>query len=218
MVAISEATLARPLIVIEGQDGCGKNTQSHLLMEYLREEGHQVAYFDFPHYDSLTGRALQSHLQSHWGAQVLDVNGQAKGKSPHDELVLQCLMTVNRYEMLPVLQKLLKTSIVVCDRYWPSGYAYGAANGLDRQFLLDIHKSLPEPDLCCLLDIPVEESWKRRPERRDRYEANAELQQSVRQHYHALFTAKEWPIVDGLGTLPRVQTRLRALVTRMMDF
>lgn len=46
------------LIVIEGTDCSGKETQSRLLIERLKEDGLQVKYFSFPFYSSPTGKIV----------------------------------------------------------------------------------------------------------------------------------------------------------------
>lgn len=207
-----------PLIVVEGMDGAGKNTHSTLLTEWLQSRKFIAVRRDFPRYESLTGKAILGHLKSEWQAAELENQLLLARKSPLDELVLQCLMTVNRYEMLQELEQARSRGPVILDRYWPSGYAYGAANKLPKDFLEDIHRALPQPDVCIFLDIPVEESWKRRPARRDRYEQQPELLTNVRKHYLELFTRKEddWDVVDALGTKDEVQERIRAVVTKRL--
>ena len=46
------------LIVIEGTDCSGKETQAKLLIEHLKERGMKVEVFSFPNYDSPTGRII----------------------------------------------------------------------------------------------------------------------------------------------------------------
>ena len=46
------------LIVIEGTDCSGKETQSKLLIEHLRRDGIHVEYQSFPMYDTPTGRIV----------------------------------------------------------------------------------------------------------------------------------------------------------------
>ena len=46
------------LIVIEGTDCSGKETQTNKLMERLKRDGHKVFKFSFPSYDSPTGRII----------------------------------------------------------------------------------------------------------------------------------------------------------------
>jgi dTMP kinase len=56
------------LIVIEGTDGTGKATQTELLINKLREQGHEVAHFDFPQYGkNVFARAVASYLRGEFG-------------------------------------------------------------------------------------------------------------------------------------------------------
>jgi dTMP kinase len=199
--------LRHPLIAVEGIDGSGKNTQAHLLVDWFKTQGFAATYRDFPRYENLTGKAIGAHLAGKW---------KASEDTGLDELVFQALMTVNRFEEIPEILQLLDKGPVVLDRYWASGYAYGAANGLPTEWLGTIHALLPAPDVCVLIDVPVGASWERRPERRDRYETQKDMLEKVRQHYHDLFKEKiaagrEWHILNGMGTIDEVQERLRAV-------
>ena len=175
---------AYPLIVVEGIDASGKKTHTTRLVEYLKSVGFENAVrMEFPNYENVTGKAIRGHLGEEWWA-------QPKAGHPNpiiDELVFQCLMTTNRYEELGKLKDALELGPVVLDRYWPSGYAYGKANGLPDAFLLAIHAGLPAPTCCIFIDMPVQDSWARRPDRRDRYENQAEMMEKVREAYGILF-------------------------------
>ena len=46
------------LIVIEGTDCSGKNTQSKLLQEKLKKDGYKVVEMSFPMYDTPTGKII----------------------------------------------------------------------------------------------------------------------------------------------------------------
>ena len=199
--------LRHPLIAVEGIDGSGKNTQAHLLVDWFKTQGFAATYRDFPRYENLTGKAIGGHLAKKW---------KASDDLFLDELVFQALMTVNRHEEIPEVLRLQEQGPVVLDRYWASGYAYGAANGLPTEWLKTIHALLPEPDVCVLIDVPVESSWERRPERRDRYETQKDMLKKVQQHYYDLFeeraaAGKQWTVINGLGTVDEVQARLRAV-------
>lgn len=207
-----------PLIVVEGMDGAGKNTHSHQLVNWFREHLKLPAvYRDFPRYESLTGKAILGHLKHEWQAADLESQLLLARKSELDELVFQCLMTVNRFECVQELQEARKAGPVVCDRYWPSGYAYGSANGLPAPFLEAVHSLLPAPDVCLFLDISVEESWKRRPERRDRYEKQPEMLHRVRWSYLELFRRHDWVVIDAMGSPEEVQTRIQWRVTQGLE-
>jgi dTMP kinase len=195
-----------PLVVIEGMDGSGKMTQARLLVETLKTDGFAATYFDFPHYENVTGKAILGHLKQTWGAAYTKGDGIG---AQLDELVFQCLMTVNRYEEAATVEGLLQKGPVVLDRYWPSGWVYGRANGLPDSFLRAIHAQLSQPNFCLFIDIPVEESFKRRPERRDRYETQKGMLGRVRELYLQLFSEMGWKVVDGIGTVAEVHARIR---------
>ena len=46
------------LIVIEGTDFSGKQTQTELLVKNLQKLGFKVVHFSFPNYDTPTGRII----------------------------------------------------------------------------------------------------------------------------------------------------------------
>ena len=50
------------LIVIDGLDGSGKNTQSHLLAERLQKEGKKVRLISFPNYGSPACEPVKLYL------------------------------------------------------------------------------------------------------------------------------------------------------------
>ena len=48
------------VLVIEGTDGSGKQTQSNKLYDYLISKGIKVKKYSFPIYDSPTGKIIGS--------------------------------------------------------------------------------------------------------------------------------------------------------------
>lgn len=194
------------IVAVEGGDACGKATQTKLLAERLGG-----TRFSFPDYDTPTGRAIRENLQGEWFCTAKDV------------LVLQSLMFVNRFEVLPRIREAHRHGPVVLDRYWISGVVYGAVEGLDPEWISGIHTSLVQPDLWILLDVPVEESFRRRPERRDRLEIDRDHADMIRREYLRLFsrtdplTAEAWRIVDGTGSVDTVAERIWDLVSIYQD-
>jgi len=229
------------LIVFEGDDAAGKRTQSERLTKRLN-----AVLYSFPVYETDTGQAIRSNLSSQdkwlpasWrkGDQLKHgewepVHGQL------DALVRQSLFAVNRHEHAGAIAKHLEGGRnVVCDRYWASGYVFGQCDGLDSGWLIRIHEMLPQPDVWLLLDIPPEESIKRRPERRDRYETDGRAVQrrqlylklfnerTSNMHKGACYSAMEnakachidprctcdvraWHTINGLGTVEEVEQRI----------
>lgn len=206
------------IIAIEGLDASGKATHSKLLAERLRG-----TRFSFPNYESPTGKAILGHLKKEWTA--VDYYG---GQADCDALVFQSLQIANRLELVPQILEAATKGPVVFDRYWASGVVYGSLDGLESNWLEKV-QALPMPpaDVQILLDIDVEESFKRRPERRDRYELDREFLEKVRAAYLALFKerrtrahkfkcerrpctcdVRSWHVVKGTGTVEEVHARI----------
>jgi dTMP kinase len=130
-------------------------------------------------------------------------------------LILQSLMTTNRLEFAKMLQSYqVANRFLFLDRYYGSGFVYGEADGLDFEYLLKIHWTLPAPALWILVDIPAEESARRRPERRDEYEKREGFMAKVREGYLRLFRERSknlpgtWKVIDGIGTQEEVHERI----------
>jgi dTMP kinase len=208
------------IICIEGIDAAGKATQSKLLAE--RIEGSVRA---FPDYTTPTGLLIGSHLKGDWDARQI-WGGVGDMPSPEiDGLVFQALMTVNRLEhAVSISAERERGRHLVLDRYWPSGVVYGQDDGLDRDYLINIHTWLPQADVYLLLDVDPRESVLRRPERRDRYEKRAGLMERAAKRYRELWTHMDalyprfygkWCEIDGRGTIEEVHERIYETVSSL---
>jgi thymidylate kinase len=135
---------------------------------------------------------------------------------PHaaDAMVFQCMAIVDKYESAAEIVNFVDSGgIAICDRWWQSAYAYGAADGLDTGWLLRSHRFLPKADCNILLRVPLQEARKRRPIPEDRYEEMDDLQQEVRERYLHLWQDldrpfDQWFVVDGVGTKEEVTERI----------
>lgn len=158
------------IIAFEGIDACGKSTQIEMLKNWWDSNNQSKArIFSYPNYDSLSGRVIKRFL-----------NERPTEDFP---LILQSLMTVNRLENQAELSLYEKNGLAILDRYWLSGLVYGHYDGLPQEWLLEIHQTFTQPDLWIVLDVSVEQSFLRRPERDDQYETDKERLESVRDLY-----------------------------------
>lgn len=214
------------IIALEGMDAAGKQTHSKMLAEELR-----ATRFSFPNYDSPTGQAIHWHLTKQWACLSAPDRTVVSGdvQKVLDARVFQALQAVNRLELLPEISaRIASKQDVVFDRYWQSAYVYGTLDGLDEPWLrLVQERPMPPADINILLDVPVEEGFKRRPERRDRYEMNREFLERVRLKYIELWGAGDlidgmllwqtrpgWFYVDGVGGVMQVHERIMQIVKR----
>ncbi|HEY7444343.1 MAG TPA: dTMP kinase [Vicinamibacterales bacterium] len=187
------------LIVFEGLDQSGKETQAQELRERLRSQGHRVRLVSFPDYGTSIGEEIARALQ---------------GERDYSPEVMQLLFIANRYERKPAMEHWMESGLIlVCDRYRASSIAYGEAQGLDPKWLTDTQQYLPQPELTILLDISPHTALTRKAVGRDRYERDLQLLERVRASY--LRQAKEagWHVVDGEQPKPAVS----GAVTQIVD-
>lgn len=173
------------IIAIEGIDGAGKSTLVELLCERLRRNPDMTVHHrKYPRYDTPTGSAIREILSSN----VITSKGAA--------VIMQSLQAVDRYQDSEFLHRmksiLMDDHVLVLDRYYFSGYFYGASEGLPLDWLICIHRALPPPDLLVVVDVPVDVAVARVQSRHgggDTYETDARLRR-VKAHYDRLSDEK----------------------------
>jgi dTMP kinase len=171
------------LIAFEGLDQSGKQTQAEALRDFLTARGRRCQMLSFPDYSTYLGAEISKAL--HGGHEY-----------PPD--VLQLLYVANRGEKRAQIEAWKSEgTVVLCDRYLASSIAYGEAHGIDPQWLTDIQRFLPAPDLTILLDIAPETAVGRKTVGRDRFERDLALLTRVRASYHRQSEAPGWVRLDG---------------------
>ena len=127
-------------IVIEGLDGSGQSTQVELLRDFLNKKGYQVILTKEPTPDSQAGKKIR---------EILDKKAKTKPQK------LQELFTRDRKEHLEnlIISALKEGKMVISDRYFFSTFAYGAASGLDLDWLIKMNDDFLLPDLTFSLNV-----------------------------------------------------------------
>ena len=171
------------LIAFEGLDQSGKQTQAERLRDRLVAAGRTVRLLSFPSYETHIGGEIGRAL---------------KGERDYAADTMQVLFVANRLEWKPEIEReLARGTVILCDRYLASSIAYGEAFGLDAQWLGDIQRSLPPPDLTVLLDIEPQVSASRKTTDRDKYERDLALLARVRASYLRQAAAPGWLRLDA---------------------
>jgi len=171
------------LIAFEGLDQSGKQTQAERLKSEIERRGRRAVLLDFPSYETHIGQEIDEGLH---------------GGRDYGPDVMQLLYVANRYEKKPLIEKLLgEGTVIVCDRYLASSIAYGEAQELDADWLRDIQRYLPPPDLTILLDIAPETAAGRKTANRDKYERDLALLSRVRESYRRQAEGDGWLRLDG---------------------
>jgi len=210
---------SKGLVVLEGLDAAGKATQAAKLKTRIEGYGGVAVLYSFPRYQTTVGKAILRHLK---GEIVLveprdgEDGTRAEGQriyphAPEDALAFQCLMLADKMDAASDIENhMMLGRVVICDRWWQSAFAFGAADGLDTDWLVRIHGTLPQPWFNVFIDVPPEEALRRRPEARDRYERDREKQKLVRANYEQLWTnaGVDYVKIDGVGTQDEVHERI----------
>lgn len=207
------------IVAFEGIDASGKATQVEALKKRIFKQlktTTEVKTLSFPQYSSTAGGVIERILKGqtivapldrvdyHRSEWVPTFHSRLQSQWSRDKsIILQSMFVCDRLEAMPLLAEfaLSPNNFLLVDRYKLSGVAYGCADGLDLNWLNSIQSCLPDADLNILLDIPIEESFKRRPDRRDSYESDLDKLANARTVYHQQFEAgdkSEFQIMDGM--------------------
>ncbi len=204
-------------ITFEGPEGGGKTTQAQRLIDRLQERGLEVLYTREPG-GTPTGEAIRDILQHH-------VTGEEI--SPATEVLL---FAASRAQLVNhvIRPALDRGAWVVCDRFADSTTAYqGYGRGFDIDQMIAINSFAiagATPDLTLLLDVDLDEGFRRITERHrrkasplDRIEQeHRSFHERVRQGY--LDLAAKWPerfrIFNGMEAEDTIAAAIWECVTR----
>jgi len=178
------------LIVFEGLDQSGKETQARQLRKWFEASGRQVESIAFPDYASPIGQEIRTALH---------------GGRDYGADTIQLLQIANRHQWKPQIETWLADGrIVISDRYAASSIAYGEAQGLDPAWLTSTQRFLPVPATTVLLDIAPEVSAARKAHNRDSYERDLEMLSRVRASYLRQATQSGWVVVEAARSVDLV--------------
>ncbi len=190
------------IVAIEGLDLAGKGTQADMLHAALEERNITVCTFHFPKYETRIGKEIHDMLHVADGG--VDVPPQ----------VLHCLQAANKWEHLYMIEEACREQqVVIMDRYHYSNHVYGLANGMPAEWITGLEDGIPEADIIILLDLSVEESFRRRPSSRDVYEDNRAFLEKVHKEYEDLACRhKNCTRVRADRSMPEVHADILRLV------
>jgi len=189
-------------ITLEGIDAVGKKTQTRLLKSWLNSKGQTARALSFPAYETTIGKEIKKFLT---------------GEVNYPPQVRAMLYAANRWEKKADLEATLsKYDVTIVNRYIGSNLAYGLSSGLKLEWLLDLERGLPEPDLVLVLDAPPSRLAPRRGEKKDSYERNVSLQESARNAYLKLATKFGWTVVDADIGVGQVSIKIKDAVAKTL--
>lgn len=178
------------LITFEGIEASGKSTLSKMLFDWLKRSGVEAILTREPG-GTAAGEEIRKIL----------LNASLR----LDEKAEALLYAASRRQLVKeVIKPALNSGvIVVCDRFSDSFFAYqGYARGIDMEFLKAINREATEgiePNLTFLIDLSVEEAFKRIREK-DRMELEGiEFHEKVRRGFLEIAKkeSKRVVVLDG---------------------
>ena len=201
------------IIVIEGSDGSGKNTQTLASLKLARENNYKVEMLSFPDYSSRFGKIIMDYKEGKYGDPV-KIN-------PYD---ISAIYALDRFEKVPHIEELInnKTNLII-DRYTESNLAHQGCklNGDERKKFIDWNLTLenevlgiPKSDLVLYLDVPPEHSEQLMIKRnKDGHEKDIPYRLKVYSMYKELSKNKNWITVecvnkDGILLSPEDITKI----------
>jgi len=183
---------------VEGLDGCGKTTQTKILVKELKKMGYEAIYTAEPSHGKI-GRFIKRYCL-HGGKRV-------------SSIVEALLFAADRYEHVEneVVPALKMGKIVVSDRYVYSSLAYQGAAGLSLDWIRKINQHALTPDLAIYIDVEPEIVVKRLKPKKSVME-NLETQRKVREVYMHFVESGELVRVNGNKPIEEVAKEILSIV------
>lgn len=195
------------LIVVEGTDCSGKETQTKQLVEKLTNDGRTVKRYSFPMYDTPTGKIVggpylgKKHISEGWFLE---------GATNVDYKVASLYYAADRIYNISKINEDLENGIdVILDRYIYSNMAHQGAKLEDSNRRMKLYKwleklefnllELPVPDIRIFLHMPTEYSKilkQGREEAPDQHEQDENHLKSAEKAYLEIAKYYDFKIVE----------------------
>src|SRR5277367_1040973 len=200
------------LVVVEGIDGSGKSTQLYLLKRWLEINGYRTHFTEWnssPLVKSATRRGKQRRLLT-----------------PVTFSLLHAADFADRCErqIMPLLHG---GYLVLADRYIYTAFARDAARGCSYEWLRNLYRFAPVPDITFYFRAPLEVAVNRilsgRPKLKyyeagmdlglsfDRAESFRIFQGMIMEQYDRMTESDNFVVMDGTMKVNRLQKKMREI-------
>lgn len=180
------------LIVIEGSDGSGKETQTKKLYERLISEGKICKKISFPNYESEASAPVKMYLEGRFGKEAGKVN-------PYP---ISTMYAIDRYASFKEdwEKDFNEETLIITDRYTTSNMLHQATkldSYTERDEYIDWLKDLeyekmklPVPELVIYLDMPPEKAEELRKERKNKItgEKEQDIHEKDKEYLRKVYT------------------------------
>lgn len=222
--------MAGKIIVIEGTDCSGKETQTKLLEKRLKERGKKCIRFDFPNYKTPTGKIVGG---AYLGKSEIGPCLFEEGAVNVDPHVVCLYYAADRKYSLPEIQKYLDQDYnVILDRYTTSNLAHQGSKIHEKDERFNMYQwidkleywllKLPKPDKTIFLHVPYENTLELRKSRKDidEHEKSLDHLKHAEEAYVELAELYNWSTIecikDGkLRTIEDISDEVLKIVEEM---
>lgn len=203
------------LIVIEGTDCSGKETQTKLLVDKLEKKYIKCVRYSFPLYDSPTGKIVGG---PYLGKSYICEGWFKEGATNVDPKVASLYYAADRKYNINKIEKLLDEGIsVILDRYIYSNFAHQGGKIQDKLERINMYRwleklefellELPKADIRVFLHMPYEVSLelkKSRDEDPDQHESSKEHLLASENAYKEIASIYEFKTIEcNIGNKPK---------------
>jgi dTMP kinase len=206
------------LVVVEGIDGSGKSTQLYLLKRWLEIGGYRLHFTE-------------------WNSSELVKSATKRGKqrrllTPVTFSLLHAADFADRCErqILPLLHS---GYLVLADRYVYTAFARDSARGCGTEWLRNLYRFAPVPDVTFYFRAPLEVAVDRilsgRPKLKyyeagmdlglsfDRAESFRIFQGMILEQYDRMIESDNFVVMDGTLKVDRLQRKMREIAGERVD-
>ncbi|HUK53046.1 MAG TPA: dTMP kinase [Candidatus Binatia bacterium] len=206
------------LVVVEGIDGSGKSTQLYLLKRWLEIGGYRLHFTE-------------------WNSSELVKSATKRGKqrrllTPVTFSLLHAADFADRCErqILPLLHS---GYLVLADRYIYTAFARDSARGCSTEWLRNLYRFAPLPDITFYFRAPLEVAVNRilsgRPKLKyyeagmdlglsfDRAESFRIFQGMIMDQYDRMTESDHFVVMDGTLKMNRLQKKMREIAAERVD-
>lgn len=200
--------ISKPIfIAIEGIDGVGKSTVISKTASRLTSLGYNVYVTSEPS-QSPIGRLIRDWLLK-------------PGSSVAHASVYALLFVADRVQHYhaEVKDMLDKGYIVITERYMESTFAYQSVMGLPMDWLIELHRYVPRPDLTIVLDAPIDVIINRLRNRQslEVFEINMDFLMRARETLLRRARDNGYPVISSVGDVDSVVNDVINVITKAIN-
>ena len=221
------------IIVIEGTDCSGKQTQSEILVKKLNNDGVKSIRLSFPMYDTPTGKIIAGPYLGK--VDFCEGFFEEGASNVHPKVASMYYCADRLYNIDEVVSKVNQGYVVVLDRYVESNMAHQSAKfdeASKQDEMIDWIDSLeygflkfPRPDKTIFLHLPTNLTQKlkeKRGENADQHENNFDYLSKVEKIYFGLAQKYNFEIVEcsqgnQINSIEQISEEIYNIVKKIIE-